>query len=210
MTKEQLAIYNSHPLDLFITRIWHFDLSDLEPHRGEWLSQIMERRELEEAGKGRSTRHGWSGPKTLFQDPLFASLLSSVHQVVRKAFTDMAVPGGLSYGLEAWANVHENGGFNRTHTHREALLSGCYYVDVPPGAGSIVFKDPRPGPQHARSLGKGVNSLSEVSLQPKTGALLLFPNWLEHSVEPNESEQARVSIAFNAVPVRATRRDNQR
>lgn len=202
-----MNVKQAQPLDLFATRLWRFDLSDLEPQRDQWLQAIMHQREREAPGKGRSTRHGWSGPKTLLHDPLFAPLLDRLHPAVQQAFRDMGVPPGLSYGLEAWANVHDAGGYNRMHTHREAWLSGCYYLQVPAGGGSIVFKDPRPGPQHARPLGGGVNSWSEVGLQPMTGALLLFPNWLEHSVEPNESDEPRVSIAFNAVGKRISRRE---
>ncbi|WP_405000881.1 putative 2OG-Fe(II) oxygenase [Hydrogenovibrio sp.] len=36
-------------------------------------------------------------------------------------------------------------------------------------------------------------------MTPKTGQLVLFPNWLEHSVMPNESNETRVSIPMNAV-----------
>ncbi len=57
-------------------------------------------------------------------------------------------------------------------------LSGVYYIDVPDdNMGDIVFDDRR--------------------IAPKTNTLLLFSNNVYHTVEPNQSDKNRISIAFN-------------
>ncbi len=33
---------------------------------------------------------------------------------------------------------------------------------------------------------------------PSEGLLVLFPCWMEHYVEPHESDEPRITIAFNA------------
>ena len=39
---------------------------------------------------------------------------------------------------------------------------------------------------------------SEVwSLDSSEDTLLIFPSWLDHYVEPNESDEDRISISFN-------------
>ena len=190
---------NARPLDLFPTRIWTFDVPHLLPNHAQWVAALNAKRLVDQNAKGRSTRLGWSGPKTLFQDAAFAALRSTVDEAVRKAFAEMGAANGLGYRLEAWGNIHDTGGYNQAHTHRDALLSGCYYLHVPQGGGAIVFKDPRPGTLHSRALGQGVNSWHNAVLKPKTGTLLLFPHWLEHAVEPNEADESRLAIAFNAV-----------
>ncbi len=191
---------NPKPIDLFPTRIWTFECAALRSQHPDWIAELEKRRRADESATGRSTRQGWSGPKTLFDDPAYESLRATVNDAVVAAFREMGVPSRLDYHLEAWANMHDTGGFNYAHTHREALLSGCYYLEVPPGGGAIVFKDPRPGTLHSRPLGKGVNSWQNIVFRPAAGSLLLFPNWLEHAVEPNEAASPRFSIAFNAVP----------
>jgi uncharacterized protein (TIGR02466 family) len=190
---------NTKPLDLFPTRVWTFDAAHLLPQHDQWVHALEAKRLVDQNAKGRSTRNGWSGPKTLFQDPMFEALRTTVHEVVRKAFAEMGVASGLGYRLEAWGNIHDKGGFNQAHTHREALISGCYYLQVPPGGGALLFKDPRPGTLHSRALGQGVNSWHNAVMKPRAGTLLLFPQWLEHSVEPNEADESRLAIAFNAV-----------
>jgi len=165
----------------------------------EWRSRLDQMRSTEAEGKGRSTRTGWSGPKTLFNDPLFKPLRDRCQVLFARALKEMKVPDGFRFGLEAWGNIHDTGGFNQPHIHREAVLSGCFYLHTPKGSGAIVFHDPRPGTSYSRSWGRGVNSWSKTAFNVHAGTVLLFPHWLEHSVEPNESSECRYSIAMNAV-----------
>ena len=37
----------------------------------------------------------------------------------------------------------------------------------------------------------------EVSYQPVAGRCIMFPAWLIHCVEPNESNDIRISVSFN-------------
>ena len=36
-------------------------------------------------------------------------------------------------------------------------------------------------------------------IEPKENMLLYFPGWLEHEVEPNNSNEERISISFNLI-----------
>ena len=37
----------------------------------------------------------------------------------------------------------------------------------------------------------------QVVVRVRDGTLLLFPSWLEHSVDANRSDEERISISFN-------------
>ena len=39
----------------------------------------------------------------------------------------------------------------------------------------------------------------EVRMRPEEGRIYIFPGWMEHGVDVNESERDRVSIAFNVL-----------
>ena len=39
----------------------------------------------------------------------------------------------------------------------------------------------------------------EIHLEPKEGRILMFPAWLWHCVEPNESNDIRISVSFNFI-----------
>jgi uncharacterized protein (TIGR02466 family) len=103
------------------------------------------------------------------------------------------------YRLESWVNIHDRGGFNFLHMHDGCLLSGAFYLQVPPGSGSLVFRDPRPGVIGSPFKGSGANGHSDVQLAPEAGLVVLFPNWLDHYVEPHENDIPRISLSFNAL-----------
>lgn len=184
---------------LFPTTIWSLDLQGLSHLFAQWSDQLIAQRALEADARGRSNRLGWSGPKTLFDDPSFALLQARCREAFAHALQEMGVPPGLRFGLEAWANIHDRCGHNQPHIHREVMLSGCFYLRTPPGSGALVFNDPRPGPLHSTAWGSGMNRWERRAVRPHAGLLLIFPAWLEHAVEPHEGDVPRLSIAVNAV-----------
>ncbi|MEO1251840.1 MAG: TIGR02466 family protein [Pseudomonadota bacterium] len=100
---------------------------------------------------------------------------------------------------EMWLNKNGPGDFNKAHIHPNAILSGAYYVRVPDGAGNIEFYDPVP----ARLMNvypvkkqKRINAQA-AAYKAAEGLLLIFPSWLQHAVQPNRADAARVSISFN-------------
>jgi uncharacterized protein (TIGR02466 family) len=188
--------------DLWPTRIWTFDFSSAESLREGWIADLVKKRESDPKAKPAfSNRQGWNSNKEIFKDEVYAPLKTFANSAFAEAFRQMKPMNDFKFRLEAWANVHDHGGFNQAHFHRNTLLSGCYYLTVPGGAGPIVFKEPRPGANLSGFSGKGINCCDDFKFQPKEGQLIIFPNWLEHYVEINASEASRASIAMNAIPV---------
>jgi hypothetical protein len=75
-----------------------------------------------------------------------------------------------------------------------AEISGVFYVKVPEGdSGRLVLVDPR---TRVNMSEKRLRSLN-FPIDPKEGTFVLFPSWLEHYVEPNKSDDIRISISFN-------------
>lgn len=195
---DKIKVQGKHQ-DLWATRIWHFDLSALKSHFSQWSSLLTELRAGTPSPAGRSNRYGWNSDKTIFQVDEFADLHRVCKQVFLHAFKEMGLDPIPKFQLEAWANIHDPGGFNVSHIHQNCWLSGCFYLEVPEGAGAIVLRDPRPGALTSPFRTRGCNSYQEIRVTPQPGLLLVFPNWLEHHVEPNDSEGNRVSIAMNAL-----------
>ena len=101
----------------------------------------------------------------------------------------------------AWINVFQPGAQEEMHSHDGSLLSGTYYVDAPTGCGSISFPDPI-GVRRAHRAFTGTNGddyllAPAVAFEPKPGRLLMFESWVQHNIQCNKSNQARISIAFN-------------
>jgi uncharacterized protein (TIGR02466 family) len=102
------------------------------------------RREKPTAAGG-SNRKGWNSDKIIAANSLFAPLVEAVSQAFIYALLQTDPNANYSIKLELWANIHHPGGYNSFHLHQNVLLSGCYYLAVPEGAGGIIFRDPHPG-----------------------------------------------------------------
>ncbi len=193
---KQLTVYHQ---DMFPTRVWTVDLGALESSRSCWIEIITEMRQKNPTPAGRSNRLGWNSEPTLFEDDRFAPLADAARGVFDLIFDEMGPPK-FPHELEAWANVHDAGGYNAYHNHAGALLSACYYLSVPPESGALVLRDPRPGAMLSPWQGSlRPNCGSEIAITPVTGQLVVFPNWLEHGTEAHGDNESRISIPINAI-----------
>jgi hypothetical protein len=88
-----------------------------------------------------------------------------------------------------WLNVMQPGETTYAHTHDDAdeLLSGVYYIDVPPNSGRLVM----------------YRGERRVEIEPRAGMFVLFAPDVPHEVTRNDSGRARVSVGFNFGPAEA-------
>jgi uncharacterized protein (TIGR02466 family) len=156
----------------------------------------------EDKGVTKTNVNGWHSETNMHEKPEYKPLVDElfrmVHQIFKEEFLDKrAVLGNM------WANINYHGGYNKPHVHPNALFSGVYYVKTPPNCGSLICQDPRPGIQTCmptRIEEKIPKHLwRDVHLQPQENRAIMFPAWLWHSVQPNESNDIRISISFNFI-----------
>ena len=112
-----------------------------------------------------------------------------------------------------WANVNGKGAVNIPHLHTGSLLSGVYYVMVPPNSGSLKIMNPNPYNFATFSFFGGLEKFTEgptpfttdtMEIVSGPGALVIFPSHLCHYVLPNLSEEKRISLSFNTKITRKT------
>ena len=106
----------------------------------------------------------------------------------------------------AWFNINKKGDYNKQHFHitGEYLphLSAVYYLKTSKNCGKINFVNPdqfinvNPFFQKKLKFFNPFNS-PEYSINPEEMDLILFPSSLSHYVEPNTSNEERISLAFN-------------
>jgi uncharacterized protein (TIGR02466 family) len=185
--------------DLFPTRIWQAHLDALQPRFAQWTGAALALRAANPEPAGRSNRNGWNSKEmNVLEQPVWAPLRQAVYSACAAALAEMGRRG--DFHLQSWINLHDRGGFNFLHMHEGSLLSGSFYLKVPAGSGALVFRDPRPGVLHGIIKGSVPNGHANVDLRPSEGLLVLFPCWMEHYVNPHESDEPRICIAFNANP----------
>ena len=88
------------------------------------------------------------------------------------------------FHLGCWFNYMPPQAVTTRHNHDDGfeLLSAVYYVRVPENSGELVL-----------------HGDVEQRIKPEEGRLVFFPPALDHEVTRNNSEQGRLSIAFNII-----------
>lgn len=188
--------------DWFPTSIWQFQVEGHAALNEQLLRVIAAERQRDRQGvTNRSSVLGWHSATNLHQRPEFARFLEFVlHSAMElAAFQRWDFVQGRLIVLNCWANVNEKFSSNAYHNHPNSLLSGAYYLQANDQSGYIVFRDPREG---ALLLVPPLAEWTPWTYQtarypPIPGRMLLFPSWLYHCVEANQSDQERISLSFN-------------
>ena len=120
---------------LFPTTILTCRLPDADALNRELLAHIEALRSRDSAGRQRSNQLGWQSTNLDYGVPVvhrFCTLILERCQAYGRAL-GWALRDDLRLVIkECWANVNERYAYNQPHTHSNALLSGAYYVQVPP------------------------------------------------------------------------------
>ena len=145
--------------------------------------------------------HGWQSGQGLHEREEFRELVSCIRRGTASILRFLR-SGHDAFEITAcWATVLAKGAAHRAHSHPNNFLSGVYYLRVHPGADTINFHDPR---RQTSIIRPPVEELTaentdQVVVRVRNGTLLIFPSYLEHSVDANLSEQERISISFNVM-----------
>jgi uncharacterized protein (TIGR02466 family) len=142
---------------------------------------------------------GWQSEHTLHEREELRELVSSIRHAARNVLRFLRIGYEAVEITGCWANVLATGAAHKAHSHPNNFLSGAYYVRTHPRADTINFHDPRAQASIIRPPVVELTSenTDQVVVKVRNGTLLLFPAYLQHSVDANTSEAERVSISFN-------------
>ena len=129
---------------------------------------------------------------------------NSLYTLIEKNIPSLDSKPIQNFKYQAWINVHTFGASNERHNHDShagTFMSGVFYVKCPEGCGKIRFYDPRPHINTAPDMRYYNDANTYHWFTPVPNTLIMFPAWLEHDVEPNQSQEERISISFNIFDV---------
>ena len=156
----------------------------------------------EDPGVKKTNYKGWHSKTDMHTKPEYKSLVDELMTMCKDVFKEEWLDREPTLG-NMWANINPKEGMNQPHMHPNSLFSGVYYIKSNPQAGRLRIYDPRPGAQiimPVRKKGKPPRHLwRDANLDPFPGRIIMFPAWLWHSVEPNESNDIRISVSFNFI-----------
>ena len=134
--------------------------------------------------------------------PEYKPLVDQLFLAMKQVWDDQHLDREAQLG-NMWANINPPGGSNQPHVHPNCLYSGVYYIKSNINSGRLRLYDPRPGIQLIMPVRKsgdpGKSLWRDVNLDPIPGRIIIFPAWMWHAVEPNESNDIRISVSFNFI-----------
>jgi uncharacterized protein (TIGR02466 family) len=99
----------------------------------------------------------------------------------------------------SWSVRLRSSGYHNNHVHPRGWISSAFYVDLPDDMkhasnndGCLAFAEPgivTTPPLHAEHV-----------VRPQPGMLVLFPSYFWHGTVPFNSEQTRLTVAFDVLP----------
>tara|TARA_B100000963_G_scaffold29143_1_gene21552 strand:- start:2683 stop:3282 length:600 start_codon:yes stop_codon:yes gene_type:complete len=192
----------------FPTPVWATQLENYKEINEEMFIFIKSEQEEDQQGIKKSNVKGWHSKDFNLDDDLPKKFINFISPLIKNVFDDMNWEDKKQSVKinNMWAIINIGGSANLRHQHGNSTISGAYYVRAPENCGDIVFYDPRPAPVFSHPNIKGPNLMNAQvnGITPKEGALVLFPSYLDHSVNENLSKEERIVISFNIrVQIRA-------
>ena len=182
----------------FPTPIYILDIKDqnlnaqLERDVISWMNQ--------DKGITRTNIKGWHSTTNMHERPEFKRLVNALYEAQKKIYIEEHLESEPFLG-NMWANVNPPGGMNRAHQHPNSLWSGVYYIKAEKNSGHLKIDDPRAAASMVRPRQKSDKVPSrlwrETHYEPIAGRCIMFPSWVMHCVDPNESNDIRISVSFN-------------
>tara|TARA_B100001094_G_C17766086_1_gene592736 strand:+ start:69 stop:656 length:588 start_codon:yes stop_codon:yes gene_type:complete len=185
----------------FSTPIWTSKIEKYQTVNNNMQNYISNLQKKDPEGVFKSNFKGWHSKNFDMKDEEPQNFIEKIKTNINTAINDMG------WDLQTqevkisnmWAIINTKGSLNQKHHHSNSDLSAAYYVSAEENCGDIIFYDPRPAKVYKHPIAKEANILNATinSISPEQGMLILFPSYLEHSVDPNLSEHKRIVISFN-------------
>ena len=191
-----------------INFIYYSNLSSHLENANYFITEVIEElKNVESTWEpyNRTTRKGYASNHNLFRNPL--EKMNNLKTIILNEITLYQIKfkeelcsfiqkWPLKYELTSWQVILKQQGFQTSHIHPEAWLSGVIYLKTVPtlnkDEGAIEFSlngylysDPKS---------------PKVIYNPSLGDMVLFPSSLYHKTIPFTSDVDRIIVSFDLVP----------
>jgi uncharacterized protein (TIGR02466 family) len=183
-----------------MTPIWVFHINSAQIDFNKIIKEVYK---IQKKDKGRivSNYGGWqSNVLDLKADTEINKLLKEIERQTQVCFDELDIKSFYTKKIaNAWININKKSDSNAPHLHPNSILSGCVYIQSDDKAGNIKIHR---NAMEAYYYNTYINSDNQYSYEhiyykPIEHTAIVFPSYLMHSVEPSNSEQDRISIAYN-------------
>ncbi len=113
-------------------------------------------------------------------------------------------PGWERHISESWINKHPKGGWTGEHHHQGAMFATTAYLNMPKNGGHFLIKNPLEMMKKSEPTDvdywNGDNLWAPIEVE--TNDVLIFPGWVTHKTEVNNSDDDRYILSTNFITMR--------
>jgi uncharacterized protein (TIGR02466 family) len=186
---------------LFSSPIFNTDIEPIPQEITEYLINVPFERMFVGNGWYSENKYVLNDPKV---DWLKDQVMKALDIYVREV---LHVRENINFEMtNSWIVKHDKGDWGQSHIHTNCLLSGVLYLQTNDKSGAIVFnKDVTqqnlfPNAIDIEFEEWNIFNSKRWRFQPNNNQIFFFPSSVLHSIEDNESDETRYSIAFNFFP----------
>lgn len=183
---------------IFPTPVWSIDFNlDLNKIKSYILNE-----KITTSGRSISNKGGWQSQDYSIADlpeDLFGKFFKRTQKNLQECFYQYGT-SQIPVIDNIWFNVNSKNNYNISHFHAGCFLSACFYIQADQNSGNIIFERSAMEDYTISSvvgLSKSKLGASKWKYEAIPNRLLIFPAWLSHKVEENNSSIERISMAFN-------------
>jgi len=100
------------------------------------------------------------------------------------------------YITQSWANITKPSTSHHKHYHFNSLISGVFYLSTIKEDNIVFFTDDKKTIS-LESSNYGIFNSTSFKIAINNNSVVVFPSSLIHGVEVNNTDEERISIAFN-------------
>jgi len=187
--------------NIFPISIHQFRINDFDDMKGKLINYAYDAKKKDSLGATVSNRGGWQSSSIDFTKDDNLLLTNFLFDCL----SELPFLNGdnIDYRLDAWININKKGDYNVKHVHPTSIFSGVLWLKCPEKCGEIFFTSPyefigwKEHELYSDQFKKENGAFLGYSFKPIEGYMILFPSHLLHHVNVNESDEDRISVAFN-------------
>lgn len=186
----------------FPTPIFSLKCENFKETKDDLIALCYEMRDNDDCGVNKSNVGGWQSKVDLIKSN--KKFMNIFEDMIFTFFTDKRIFSKNYFEIaNIWVNINQKNDYNLPHVHAYSDISGVFYLKVPKNSGDIVFINSQEFQHHllidsfTEEFKKQISLYSEYSITPEEGECVIFPSSLYHRVNPNKTNEDRISIAFN-------------
>jgi hypothetical protein len=204
MNEPKLIDVNPFPPLIIKSHYDGFDFKKLEPICESLIKETKIKTHLEDGMAASSAPNQKRQPHAMKEFSDFYKWLEPIAQHIMK--TEWQLFDGFQYIISnSWVNVHGKGGKTITHHHGATVLTIAAYIQLPENGGYLEIRDPNEYEKgfHMTQIDDDVLNWREV--KATTGDVVIFPGWLRHRTQENNSEINRWVLTTNYMSIKSAK-----